>query len=300
MIKMQSCSRGLREVCRLLGYTRQAYYQYQQSSANWALKEDLVIQQVIRHRVIQPRLGGRKLLEMMEPFMKDHAIDMGRDLLFDLLRDNDLLIRRRKRNKPFTTDSNHWMKKYPDLIRKIVLNRADELWVSDITYIQLSKKEFGYLSLVTDAYSRKIVGFCMNHNLSADGPVSALKMALKGRTHTEALIHHSDRGSQYCSDIYVKLLKDNAISISMTQSGNPKDNAIAERVNGILKQELLRDVYPNMKQACQAVTAAVDIYNKVRPHSSVDMMTPEKAHTVTGPIMRRWKLRKFKQKQEVS
>jgi putative transposase len=298
MIKMQSCSRGLREVCRLLGYTRQAYYQYQKLSANWALKEDLVIQQVIRHRVIQPRLGGRKLLEMMEPFMRDHAIDMGRDLLFDLLRDNDLLIRRRKRNKPFTTDSNHWMKKYPDLIRKIVLSRADELWVSDITYIQLPKKEFGYLSLVTDAYSRKIVGFCMNHNLSADGPVSALKMALKGRTHTASLIHHSDRGSQYCSDVYVNLLREHSVTISMTQSGNPKDNAIAERVNGILKQELLKEVYPNMKQACQAVISVVDIYNKVRPHSSIDMMTPEKAHTTTGPIMRRWKTRSFKQKKE--
>jgi putative transposase len=298
MIKMQSCSRGLREVCRLLGYTRQAYYQYQKLSANWALKEDLVIQQVIRHRVIQPRLGGRKLLELMEPFMKDHAIDMGRDLLFDLLRDNDLLIRRRKRNKPFTTDSNHWMKKYPDLIRKIVLSRADELWVSDITYIQLPKKEFGYLSLVTDAYSRKIVGFCMNHNLSADGPLSALKMALKGRTHTGPLIHHSDRGSQYCSDAYVNLLREHSVTISMTQSGNPKDNAIAERVNGILKQELLKDVYPNMKQACQGVISAVDIYNKVRPHSSIDMMTPEKAHTITGAIVRRWKIRSFKQKKE--
>jgi putative transposase len=298
MIKMQSRSRGLREVCRLLGYTRQAYYQYQQLSANWALKEDLVIQQVIRHRVIQPRLGGRKLLEMLEPFMRDHAIDMGRDLLFDLLRDNDLLIRRRKRNKPFTTDSNHWMKKYPDLIRKIVLSRADELWVSDITYIQLPKKEFGYLSLVTDAYSRKIVGFCINHNLSADGPLSALKMALKGRTDTEPLIHHSDRGSQYCSDAYVNLLREHSVTISMTQSGNPKDNAIAERVNGILKQELLKDVYPNMKQACQGVISAVDIYNKVRPHSSIDMMTPEKAHTTTGPIMRRWKIRSFKQKKE--
>jgi putative transposase len=300
MTKMQSCSRGLREVCRLLGYTRQAYYQHKNLSTNWGLKEDLVIQQVLHHRVLQPRLGGRKLLEMMEPFMEEHAIDMGRDLLFDLLRDNDLLIRRRKRNKPLTTDSNHWMKKYPDLIRNIVLNRGDELWVSDITYIQLPGKKFGYLSLVTDAYSRKIVGFCMNHNLSADGPVSALKMALKGRTGTEPLIHHSDRGTQYCSDVYVNLLREHAVSISMTQSGNPKDNAIAERVNGILKQELLKEIYPNMKQACKAVESAVDIYNKIRPHSSIDMMTPEKAHATTGPIKRRWKLRRFKQKKEVS
>lgn len=230
--------------------------------------------------------------------MKAHAIDIGRDQLFDLLRDNDLLIRRRKRSKPLTTDSTHWMRRYPDLIRDIVLIRADELWVSDITYLQLQKKEFGYLSLVTDAYSRKIVGFCINHNLSADGPVSALRMALKGRTDTGPLIHHSDRGTQYCSDAYVNLLKEHSVTISMTQSGNPKDNAIAERVNGILKQELLKKVYPNMKHACQAVTTAVDIYNTVRLHSSIDMMTPEKAHAVTGRIRRRWKTRSFKQKKE--
>jgi putative transposase len=300
MIKMQSQTRGLREVCRLLGYTRQAYYQFQKTSANWALKEDLVIRQVLRHRILQPRLGGRKLLEMMEPFMEEHRIDMGRDLLFDLLRDNDLLIRRKTRKKPITTDSRHWMRKYPDLIRNIVLNRADELWVSDITYIRLPKTKFGYLSLVTDAYSRKIVGFCMNGDLSADGPLKALEMAFKGRTGAAPLIHHSDRGSQYCSDTYVNLLQKDSVSISMTQSGNPKDNALAERVNGILKQELLKDVYANITQARQAVIIAIDIYNRIRPHSSVDMMTPEKAHTVTGPITRRWKLRKFKQKQEVS
>jgi putative transposase len=300
MIKMQSQTRGLREVCRLLGYTRQAYYQFQKTSAHWALKEDLVIQQVLCHRILQPRLGGRKLLEIMEPFMEEHSIAMGRDLLFDLLRDNDLLIRRKIRKKPVTTDSRHWMRKYPDLIRNIVLNRADELWVSDITYIRLPKTKFGYLSLVTDAYSRKIVGFCMNGDLSADGPLKALEMAFKGRTSAAPLIHHSDRGSQYCSDTYVNLLQKDSVSISMTQSGNPKDNALAERVNGILKQELLKDVYANITQARQAVIIAIDIYNRIRPHSSVDMMTPEKAHTVTGPITRRWKLRKFKQKQEVS
>src|SRR5580658_4221429 len=114
MIKMQSQTRGLGEVCRLLGYTRQAYYQSQKLSANWALKEDLVIRQVLQHRMLQPRLGGRKLLEMMELFMDDHSIDMGRDLLFDLLRDNDLLIRRKIRKQPLTTNSRHWMRKYPD------------------------------------------------------------------------------------------------------------------------------------------------------------------------------------------
>jgi len=288
-MKMQSCSRGLRELCRLLGFSRQAYYQYHQSLTKRVLQEDLVIQQVLYHRILQPRIGGCKLYEMMGPFMEEHSITMGRDLLLDLLRENNLLLVRRKRNQPLTTDSNHWMRKYPDLIRGISLNRADELWVSDITYIYLPNKRFGYLSLITDAYSRKIVGFCMNNDLSAGGPVSALEMALRGRKSHESLIHHSDRGSQYCSDSYINLLNMNTISISMTQSGNPRDNAIAERVNGILKQELLEEVYPDIKQAQQSVITAVDIYNKIRLHSSVDMMTPEKAHTQTGQIKRRWK-----------
>jgi putative transposase len=288
-MKMQSCSRGLRGLCRLLGHSPQAYYQYQKTSGKKSLEEDLLIQQVLYHRIYQPRIGCRKLHEMIGPFMEDHAMYIGRDSLFDLLRENDLLITRRRRNQPKTTDSNHWMRKYPDLIKDISLSRADELWVSDITYIRLTKKKFAYLSLVTDAYSRKIVGYCMNNDLSVQGPLSALEMALKERAGDSPLIHHSDRGSQYCGDGYIALLKANGIDISMTQSGDPRDNAIAERVNGILKQELLENAYPNIKKAQCAVDIAIDIYNRVRPHSSVDMMTPEKAHTRTGPIKRRWK-----------
>ena len=285
---MQSCLRGLRELCRLLGFSRQAYYQYQNLLGKRSLEEDLVIGQVLHHRILQPRIGGEKLHEMMGPFLEDHNIKIGRDLLLDLLRENDLLIRKRIRRQPVTTNSSHWMRKYPNLINNIRLSRADELWVSDITYIHLPRRKFAYLSLVTDAYSRKIVGYCLNYDLSASGPVNALEMALDGRTGNEPLIHHSDRGSQYCSDNYVSLLKGSSINISMTQSGNPRDNAIAERVNGILKQELLEEVYPNIKQARLSVVIGIDTYNRVRPHSSVDMMTPEKAHLKTGEIRRRW------------
>jgi transposase InsO family protein len=253
------------------------------------LKEDLVIREVLCHRALQPRVGGCKLHEMLYFFLQEHDIAMGRDLLLDLLRENNLLLPHKKRQQPVTTNSNHWMRRYPNLIRNITLNRADELWVSDITYVCLSSQRFGYLSLVTDAYSRKIVGFCMNKDLSAEGPLAALKMALKGRKSKKPLIHHSDRGSQYCSDSYVELLNGAHIAISMTQSGNPRDNAIAERVNGILKQELLEKIYPDVKKAQQATGIAIDIYNRVRWHSSVDMMTPEKAHLKTGPIKRRWK-----------
>jgi transposase InsO family protein len=286
---MQSRPRGLRGLCRLLGYSPQAYYQYQRLSFKRRLGEDLLLGQVLAHRRLQPRLGGRKLHEMLLPFMEDHDLYMGRDQLFDLLRENGLLVKKRRRSQPRTTDSNHWMKRYPDLATKLKLNRADQLWVSDITYIRLTANRFGYLSLVTDAYSRKIVGFHISDNLQAEGPVAALQMALGSRCGTAPLIHHSDRGSQYCADEYVSLLKANEISISMTQSGDPRDNAIAERVNGILKQELLLEVYPTIKQAHRSLVSAVDIYNRIRPHSSLDMMTPEKAHAQTGPIKRRWK-----------
>lgn len=288
-MKMQSCSRGLRELCRLLGYSPQAYYQYQKASGKCALEEDLLIGQIVHHRILQPRLGGVKLHEMMRPFMAGHHVYIGRDQLFDLLRENGLQIKKRKRHGSRTTDSNHWQKKYSDLIKGIVLSRPGELWVSDITYIHLANNKFAYLSLVTDAYSRKIVGFYMNKDLSAEGPVKALEMALNGRTNNEPLIHHSDRGSQYCSDAYVSLLTSAGINISMTQSGDPRDNAIAERVNGILKQELLEEIYPGLRCARQSAMIAIDTYNRIRPHSSVDMMTPAKAHTQTGPIKRRWK-----------
>ena len=298
MIMLQRHSRGVRGFCRLLGFTSQAYYQYQTISLKRSLEEELLIQQVLNHRRLQPQLGARKLLILMQPFMEAHDMSIGRDVFFRLLQVNGLLIRKRRRNKPLATFSDHWYRKYPDLRKGVVAVRADEIWVSDITYIHLPGKTFAYLSLITDAYSRKIVGFCLHSNLSADGPETALRMAINGRTGKQPLIHHSDRGIQYCSDGYINLLNKSAINISMTQSGDPRDNAIAERVNGILKQELLKDVYRDIKQARIAVITAVGTYNTLRPHSSVDMMTPENAHAKTGVIRRRWKIKRFQQKKE--
>lgn len=284
---MQSCSRGLREFCRLLGYSSQAYYQYRSGLQQRGFKEELLIQQVIYHRRLQPRLGARKLLVMMQPFMDLHRIHIGRDMFFELLRANGFLIRRR-RGKPRTTFSAHRFKKYPDLVKGLTLFHSDELWVSDITYITLNKG-FAYLSLVTDAHSRKIMGYRLSPYLASEGCLNALKMALEAKNNTRSLIHHSDRGIQYCSAAYIKLLTDNHIQISMTQSGNPRDNAIAERVNGIIKHELLSPVYDHYQAAELAVDTAIDTYNRLRPHSSVDMLTPEKAHLKTGEIRRRWK-----------
>jgi putative transposase len=170
----------------------------------------------------------------------------------------------------------------------MVPQRANQLWVSDITYIRTGK-DFAYLSLVTDAYSRKIIGFCLSHDLSTDNCLSALRMALATRLVDQPLVHHSDRGTQYCSQAYTKLLKTRGIAISMTQSGNPRDNAIAERVNGILKQELLNESYDNISSAYKSVKHAISIYNTLRPHSSLEMLTPENAHTKTGQLKRRWR-----------
>lgn len=212
---------------------------------------------------------------------------MGRDAFFELLRANGLLVRR-KRSYARTTFSYHRFRKYPDLARELVPGRANQLWVSDITYIRVGQ-DFAYLSLVTDAYSRKIIGFCLSHDLSTDSCLKALKMALVTRLTDLPLIHHSDRGIQYCSRAYIHLLKKKGIGISMTQSGNPRDNAIAERVNGILKQELLKEYYDNIGIAYTNIKQAIAIYNTLRPHSSVDMLTPENAHTKTGQIKRRWR-----------
>jgi transposase InsO family protein len=180
------------------------------------------------------------------------------------------------------------MHKYPNLIIGLRPERANQLWVSDITYIAVAEG-FSYLSLVTDAYSRMIVGYHLSANLGTQGCVKALKMALRQQSQDAALIHHSDRGCQYCSTEYVEQLNSRCVSISMTQNSNPRENAIAERVNGILKSELLQSHYTSITQGTQQVRRAIEIYNSERCHSSIDMLTPAQAHTRTGELKRHWK-----------
>lgn len=274
-------------LCSLSGYSRQAYYKRCIINQEQPLREELVVQQVLGYRRLQERIGGRKLYFLLSPFMKLHHIHMGRDAFFKLLGRYGLLIKRR-RGKVQTTDSNHWMFKHPNLIEKLVLTHSDQLWVSDITYLELCEDD-AFLSLVTDAYSRKIVGFHVSKSLRADGCVQALQMALSGCTKSEGLIHHSDRGAQYCCGQYVQKLDAHKISISMTQSGNPRDNAIAERVNGILKMELLEPIFTDLEAARAAVTQAVNTYNYLRPHSSISMLTPALVHGRPMKLKRRWK-----------
>lgn len=291
-------SRSIQTLCSLLGYSRQSYYQYQQHKQKQALQVDLLLWQVALIRKQQKRLGTRKLFFLMRHFMQQHSIQIGRDTLFALLRENGLLVRRRKQKKPVTTFSNHWMRKYDNLIIDFIPTVPNQIYVSDLTYITF-KDSFANLSLVTDAYSRKIVGFCLAETLSADGCIQALKMAI-ANANGDILIHHSDRGTQYCCMDYVALLTKHNINISMARSGDPLENALAERVNGILKDELLEEQYANFDQAQQAVALAISIYNHQRPHSSIDMLTPVEAHLRNGELKKHWKnYYRSKQKQEV-
>lgn len=294
----QSESRSIQTLCSLLGYSRQAYYKFIKQSEKEALQHDLILQEVLRIRKTLKRLGTRKLLFKMEGFMREHHIEIGRDAMFDLLANHGLLIRKRKRRVPVTTFSDHWMRKYLNLIIDFIPTAPNQLWVSDITYITL-KDNFAYLSLITDGYSRKIVGFCLSEALTADGCIKALKMALKNNPRQVGLTHHSDRGSQYCCTDYVSILNRHFVKISMTQSGDPLENAIAERVNGILKDELLEKTYTNYQEAKQSIAEAISIYNYQRPHSSIDMLTPVEAHLREGELKRRWKNYHSKKKEVV-
>lgn len=283
----ESEGRRLGTLCRLIGYTRQAYYSQQRTLEQDAVRSEFVVQEVSRIRMEQKRVGARKLRHMMKEYLEGHGIGIGRDAFFGILREHSLLVRKRRTRKPRTTFSALWMKRYPNLIREFEPSAPNQLWVSDITYVRL-REGFVYLSLITDAYSRKIVGYHMSADLSAKGCVAALRMAIKDNPQREGLIHHSDRGLQYYSNAYLKTLGP-GVSISMTEKGDPLENAIAERVNGILKQELLEQRFASLAEARIEVARAVSTYNHLRPHMSVDMLTPAVAHTQQGPLRRHWK-----------
>ena len=219
----------------------------------------------------------------MQDFFAKHGFKMGRDEFFELLREHQLLIRRRHSRKPKTTFSSHWFKKYPNLVVDLVIDRPNQVWVSDITYI-LVGAGFRYLFLLTDAYSRKIIGYAIEASLAAQGALKALKMALYQKPTTAQAIHHSDRGIQYCCWDYIHQLTDSTIGISMTQNSDPRENAIAERVNGILKQELLEKSYAFIEETQAHLSKVISIYNVERPHSSLDFMTPPVAHTQEGVL----------------
>lgn len=279
---------GMVTLCRLFGKTRHAYYDALWRKENSLVKEDIILQEVINTRKQLPSLGTRKLHHVLQPRLALHKINIGRDYLFDLLGEHNLLIRRRKR-KIITTDSRHWMHKYSNLIKPVTVTRPEQIWVSDITYIKMIN-QWGYLSLITDAYSRKIMGYSFRSDLAAEGCVAALQMALNNKVYNEQLIHHSDRGSQYCSQQYVNLLLENNIAISMTENGDPYENALAERMNGIIKTEFnLYNTQLGFDQTGRLIEKSINAYNSLRPHASCDYMTPDETHLQAGQLNKRWK-----------
>ena len=274
--------------CGLLGVSRQAYYRSIWSRQKNRARATDAINMVIAIRRDMPRIGFRKLYHLLhEPLGQ---LNIGRDKLLSILKANHLLIAP-KRNYRITTDSHHRFRKHKNLIEHMALERPEQVWVSDITYIG-GRGRNCYLALVTDAYSKKIMGYDVSDSLATASSLRALAMAVKQRKYKDRLIHHSDRGLQYCSNDYQEALKRKKIIPSMTESYDPYANAIAERVNGILKQEfLLEDYQGGIKTMKLIVRDAIRIYNTKRPHWSCHMRTPEQMHS-----QRKVKIRSYKNK----
>ena len=270
-----------------MGHSSQAYHKHNKKALINQVNEKFILEQIDAIRKHQPRCGGRKLFIMLQPFFKEHNISMGRDKFFDVLKRNKLLVRRTKRSV-HTTDSKHHFYRYPNLVKGFTPLKAHELWVADITYIPL-KERFAYLFLITDAYSRKIVGFHVSDDMKVNSAVVALKKALAQKPPETIVIHHSDRGIQYCSTEYVNLLQQHHAMISMTNNGDPLENAIAERINGILKTELISSYYNDIDAASVHISRCITIYNYRRRHSSLNWQIPADVHMQKGPQIRRWK-----------
>ncbi|MEZ7514790.1 IS3 family transposase [Flavobacterium frigidarium] len=273
--------------CNLFGIDRQVYYRRIRRKSNKEFKAIEVVSMINQVRKTMPRLGGKKSYHLLMDDLKSMRI--GRDKLFDILRANHLLIQP-KRSYHVTTNSHHRFKKHQNLILGLEINRPNQVWVSDITYIGKREKPC-YLSLVTDAYSKKIMGYYVANNMNTQSSVKALNMAIKQRKNNKIpLIHHSDRGLQYCANAYQNTLNKNGIWPSMTQNSDPYENAVAERINGILKQEFMIDKYNlNLKNMKQIVKESVTIYNELRPHYSNYMLTPNKMHLQSQIKMRTYK-----------
>lgn len=282
-------------LCRLFGVSKQAYFKHDENSVlRKVAQEKFVVDYIHEIRKIDRGIGGVKLWQMYRrKFGNGNAI--GRDRFEDVVDRFDLKVRKRIR-KPHTTDSSHGLPTYPNLIRDFIPTKPSQLWVSDITYITIwtsnTDYKFCYLSLILDAYTEEIVGWSLGPTLETAYPLQALRMALKRIEGDESvnLIHHSDRGCQYASNEYVSILKDRGVRISMTESGNPKENPQAERINSTIKNEMFKGLrFTHVNQVKEELVRAIDFYNNERPHMSINMMTPSEAATCSGEINKRWK-----------
>jgi len=273
--------------CTLFGIDRQVYYRKIKRRIIKKDKAQLVVDMVLEIRAQMPRIGSKKLCYLLNQDLK--TLKIGRDKFIDILRANHLLILP-KRSYHITTNSHHRFRRHKNQLLDLQINKPEQVWVSDITYIGKREKPC-YLSLITDAYSKKIVGYNVSDNLNTESSLVALRLAVKQRKNKGIpLIHHSDRGLQYCSNEYQKILNKNEIQPSMTQNSDPYENAVAERINGILKQEFYIDKYnkdlPVMKKI---IKETVDIYNGKRPHISNHMLTPNQMHEQNIITMKTYK-----------
>ncbi|CAN0389195.1 unnamed protein product [Phaeothamnion confervicola] len=280
---------GIKTLCGLFGKTRHAYYDREWSLKAQTVEYAIILKLVEEQRRLLPRAGTPKVLNLIQGSLSQHEIKIGVKKLHHLLAEYGLTVRR-KRRRTVTTFSKHWLKKYSNLIKDVKVQAPEEIWVADITYVAL-RNGFSHLPLITDAYSRKIVGYCLHPTLEHCGPLRALKDAIDQRQYPEKqIIHHSDRGIQYCCGDYIKCLREANFMISMPEKGDPYENAIAERVNGILKDEFDLDrVFEDHQQALIAVNRIITLYNNHRPHASCDFLTPEKAHQLSIVLRKRWK-----------
>jgi len=235
-----------------------------------------------------PRLGTRKLYYLLQQQQPELARGIGRDWLFRFLQQQGLLVRKKKKYMR-TTDSGGWTRQYPDHVKNNKPCQPEQHWVADITYLA-TRKGYRFLHLLSDAYSKKIVGYKLSTDMSAASTLQALQAALAGRSYDRPIIHHSDRGLQYRSSVYTNLLKQSGMTISMTQDGSPYDNAVAERINGILKQEYgLGEQIRDDKTLAVTVKQAINSYNYQRPHLSCWMLTPHQMHQQSSLPLRTWK-----------
>jgi transposase InsO family protein len=271
----------------LLGYSRQALYKKAYQDEKKFIEAEVILQQVSNIRKDHKRMGVKKLHIKLQTFFEMHSIKLGRDAMFDLMREFGMLVKPLKRSH-HSTDSFHRFYKYPNLIKGWTPTAPNQLWVSDITYVEV-KDGFCYLFVITDAFSHKIVGWHLAKSPTAKASIEAVKMAFKNNKNIEGLIHHSDRGSQYCSQEYVSVLKSKGVRISMTEHGDPYENAMAERINGIIKNEYLEKRYCSEDQLWFDVSKTVRLYNTDRLHMSIDMNTPAFVHQTGIRTKNLWK-----------
>jgi len=284
LIKAKEKSKGfasLTSMTHCFGLKRDAYYKYKSRADKRLELEQQILNIVRKRRKSLPREGVRKLKKSLDGEFTKANLKVGRDTLFSVLRKHNMLTLRKKYSAR-TTNSLHRFHKYKNIVKNVEVTRPNQVWVSDITYIR-TVKGFCYLALITDMHSRKIVGYDLSDSLELKGCVRALKKAIYQTKNIKQLIHHSDRGIQYCSNVYTQILKGNKIGISMTEENHCYENAMAERVNGILKDEFYLDqTFANVAHAKRAAKNAINLYNEIRLHLSLDFKTPNMVYLKTA------------------